>query len=89
LSASVGGGIDGVPVQDLVNGDDANFRRPGYSAALDLGLDLTRGSNTFTFNIPIRAHADRRGNLYDRSVDVAGGGNLAKYEIFASYSHRF
>jgi hypothetical protein len=76
-------------VQDLINGGDANFRRPGYSAALDLGLDLTRGSNTFTFNIPIRAHADRRGNLYDRSVDVAGGGNLAKYEIFASYSHRF
>jgi hypothetical protein len=89
LSASVGGRLDGVPVQDLINGGDANFRRPGYSAALDLGLDLTRGSNTFTFNIPIRAHADRRANLYDRTVDVAGGGNLAKYQIFASYSHRF
>ena len=89
LSLSLGGRVDGVPVQDLVNGGDDNFRRPGYGAFVDFGLDLTRGRNTFTLNLPIRAHADRRANLYDREVEIAGGGNLAKFEVLASYSHRF
>jgi hypothetical protein len=89
LSVSLGGRIDGVPVQDLVNGGDANFRRPGYSAFVDPGVDLTRGSNTFTLNIPVRVKADRRANLHDREVDKGGGGNLAKFLIFAGYTHRF
>jgi hypothetical protein len=89
LSASLGGRLDGVPVEDLVSGGDANFRRPGYSVFVDFGLDLSRGSNTFTLNVPVRAHADRRANLYDRIVDVQGGGNLAKFQVLASYTHRF
>ena len=89
LSLSVGGRVDGVPVQDLVNGGDDNFRRPGFGAFVDLGVDLSRGSNTFTLNVPVRAHADRRANLYDRQVDIAGGGNLARFQILASYTHRF
>jgi hypothetical protein len=89
LSASFGGRLDGVPVQDLVNGGDANFRRPGYSVFLDPGVDLSRGSNTFTLNIPVRVHADRRANLYDRVLAVQGGGNLAKFQVLASYTHRF
>jgi hypothetical protein len=89
LSVSLGGRIDGVPVEDLVNGGDANFRRPGYSAFVDPGLDLTRGSNTFTLNVPVRVHADRRANLRDRVVNVNGGGNLAKIFVFAGYTHRF
>ena len=89
LSLSVGGRLDGVPVQDLINGGDDNFRRPGYSGFVDLGLDLSRGSNSFTLNVPIRAHADRRANLYDRAVDIGGGGNLAKFQVLAGYSHRF
>jgi hypothetical protein len=89
LSASLGGRLDGVPVGDLVNGGDANFRRPGYSVFIDPGFDLSRGSNTFTLNVPVRAYADRRANLYDRIVDVQGGGNLAKFQVLASYTHRF
>jgi hypothetical protein len=89
FSASLGGRLDGVPVQDLVSGGDVNFRRPGYSVFVDLGLDLSRGANTFTLNVPVRAHADRRANLYDRIVDVQGGGNLAKFQVLASYTHRF
>lgn len=89
LSASLGGRLDGVPVEDLVNGGDANFRRPGFSVFVDPGLDLTRGSNTFTVNVPLRLHADRRANLYDRIVNVQGGGNLAKWQLLAGYSHRF
>ena len=72
LSVSLGGRIDGVPVEDLVNGGDANFRRPGYSAFVDPGLDLSRGSNTFTLNVPVRVYADRRANLCDRAVTGSG-----------------
>ncbi len=64
LSTTIGGRIDGVPVQDVINGGDDNFRRPGYDAFLDLGLDLARGPNTFTVNVPVRFMADRRANLY-------------------------
>jgi hypothetical protein len=89
LSASLGGRIDGVPVKDLINGGDANFRRPGYGAFVDFGLDLSRGSNTFTLNVPVRVYADRRANVYDRIINVQGGGNLAKFQVFAGYAHRF
>lgn len=89
LSASLGGRLDGVPVEDLVNGGDAHFRRPGYSIFVDPGFDLSRGSNTFTVNLPLRVHADRRANVYDRAIDVQGGGNLAKWQILAGYTHRF
>jgi len=89
LSVSLGGRVDGVPLQDVINGGDANFRRPGYSAFVDPGVDLTLGSNTFTLNVPVRAHADRRANLHDRAVNIAGGGNLAKFLVFAGYTHRF
>jgi hypothetical protein len=89
LSASIGGRIDAVPVEDLVNGGDNHFRRPGYGAYLDLGVGLSRGANTFSLNVPVRVHADRRANLYDRAVDIPGGGNLAKFQVLASYTHRF
>jgi hypothetical protein len=89
LSASLGGRLDGVPVQDLVNGGDANFRRPGYTVFVDSGLELSRGSNTFSLNVPVRAYADRRANLYDRIINVQGGGNLAKFQVLAGYAHRF
>jgi hypothetical protein len=89
LSASLGGRLDGVPVGDLVNGGDANFRRPGYSIFVDPGLELSRGANTFSLNVPVRAHGDRRANLYDRIVNVQGGGNLAKWQVLAGYAHRF
>jgi hypothetical protein len=89
LSASLGGRLDGVPVEDLVSGGDANFRRPGYSVFVDPGLELSRGSNTFSLNVPVRAYADRRANLYDRVVNVQGGGNLAKWQVLAGYTHRF
>jgi hypothetical protein len=89
LSASFGGRLDGVPVEDLVNGGDVNFRRPGYSVFIDPGFDLSRGSNTFTVNVPVRVHADRRANLYDRAVNIQGGGNLAKWQVLAGYTRRF
>jgi hypothetical protein len=89
LSLSLGGRFDGVPVGDLVNGGDDNFRRPGYAAFVDPGLDLSLGSNTFTLNVPVRVHADRRANLRDRVMNVNGGGNLAKIFIFAGYTYRF
>jgi hypothetical protein len=89
LSAILGARLDGVPVEDLVNGGDANFRRPGYSVFVDPGVDLSLGANTFSLNIPVRVHADRRANLYDRIIAKHGGGNLAKYQMLVSYTHRF
>jgi len=89
LSTTIGARLDGVPVQDVINGGDDNFRRPGYDAFLELGLDLARGSNTFSLSVPVRVDADRRANMIDRQLGTQGGGNLAKFEVFASYTHAF
>lgn len=89
LSASLGSRLDGVPVEDLINGGDANFRIPGYSIFVDPGIDLSLGANTFTLNIPVRAYADRRANVYDRLTNFQGGGNLTKWQLLAGYTHRF
>ena len=89
LSVSLGARLDGVPVQDLVSGGDQNFRRPGFSVLVDPGLDWSRGRSSFILNVPVRAHGDRRANLYDRVIDYGGGGNLAKFEVFAGYGYRF
>ena len=56
---------------------------------LDPGFDISRGSNTFTLNLPVRLDADRRANVYDRLTNFQGGGNLAKWQVLASYTHRF
>jgi hypothetical protein len=89
LSASLGGRLDGVPVGDFINGGDENFRRPGYTVFTDPGIDLSLGRNTFTINIPVRVYADRRANLVDRLDGIQRGGNLAKWQVLAGYTHRF
>jgi hypothetical protein len=89
LSATLGGRIDGVPVKDVINGGDTNFRRPGYDAFLDLGLDLLQGTNTFTLNVPVRVKANRKANLIDQQLGIPGGGNLAQFELFLGYTHWF
>ena len=45
VSVSVGARIDGIPVRDVVGGNDG-FRRPGYSIYLDPGLAVVRGRGT-------------------------------------------
>jgi hypothetical protein len=89
LSTNLGARIDGITKRDVIGGGDDYFRRPGYTLFLDPGVALRRGPNEFALNIPIRVHQNFPQSLIDKKVGFPGGGDLADYLIFASYTRRF
>lgn len=88
LSVSLGGRIDGIPIQDLF-GNSIGFRRPAIVGYVDPGLVLTLGRGEFTLNVPVRIWADFRASLYDKQSGAVGGGDLAKVLVFVGYTQRF
>ncbi len=89
LSASLGLRIDGIPMGDLMGGEDAYFRRPGYSLYVDPGIALRRGSNEVILNVPVLIARDFRRSPIDQDLNRPGGGDLADYLIFVGYNRRF
>jgi hypothetical protein len=94
LEVSAGGRIDGVPVHDLVGGGDDSFRRPGYAmyvepaVALRLSRPLSPRGSTFTLGVPIRVNQNRLPSALDAANGRAGGGDFAKFLVFAGYAKR-
>jgi hypothetical protein len=88
LTAGLSGRVDGIPTRDLVGRSDG-FRRPVVLGYLEPSLILTRGRSTVTLNAPLRIYEDFRPSLIDRQLGSAGGGDLARYLLFAGYQVRF
>ena len=89
LSLSLGGRLDGIPVRDLVGGGENAFRRPAVVAYVEPGVAWARGNSTFTLSLPVRVFYDFRASLIDQQrIGRPGGGDLAKYLLFASYTIR-
>ena len=86
ISTSLGVRVNGITVRDLIGGGDDGFRRPGYTLYLDPGLSFAFGQEALTLSVPV-------GLTYDFKHDVTptheGGGDFARFLIFASYSRRF
>lgn len=96
LSLSLGGRVDGVPVRDLIGGNDTSFRRPGYVIYAEPAISFTRArspfshtGSTFTLSVPIALDQNRKASTYDISHDKHGGGDFARYLVFFGYSRRF
>jgi len=90
LSLSLGGRLDGIPKQDLFGGGDGAFRRPAIEVYVDPGIGLSYGPDTFSLNVPVRVYYDFRASLLDaEKINRPAGGDLAKFLIFAGYTHRF
>jgi hypothetical protein len=89
LSMSIGPRIDGIPKRDLIGGGDNNFRRPGYSLFVDPGMTFSYKQYTFSLNLPVRFHQEFKRSFADVHNNRVGGGDLAKYLVFAGYSVRF
>jgi hypothetical protein len=88
LAVSLSGRIDGIPTRDLAGHSDG-FRRPVVLGYLEPSLTLTRGRSTVTLSAPARIYEDFRPSLVDRQLGSAGGGDLARYLLFAGYQARF
>jgi len=88
LSVSLGGRIQGIPVHDLVGGDEG-WRTSGYSIAIEPGLYYSRGKNTFSLTTPVALYRDRTENVYEKATRQQPFGGFYDYLIIASYSRRF
>lgn len=88
LAAGLSGRIDGIPIRDLVGRSDG-FRRPVVLGYVEPSLTLTRSRTSVTLSAPVRVYEDFRPSLIDRQLGSAGGGDLARYLLFAGYQVRF
>jgi thiol-disulfide isomerase/thioredoxin len=84
LSVSLAARMEGVPVRDLVGGNEG-FRRPGYAIFLEPGISYTRGPHTFSFSAPVAVQRNLQ--------QVVGGyqpdGTFADHILLMGYSYRF
>ncbi|WPP51450.1 transporter [Catalinimonas niigatensis] len=94
LSVSAGARIEGVPVKDLVGGNDG-FRRPGYVVSIEPGVNYMTGKNNFNLNVPIALHRNRLQSVTDKEMEQRlgiprhGDAAFADYLISFSYARRF
>jgi hypothetical protein len=90
LSFTLGGRIDGVPVQDAIGGSDG-FRRAGYAIYVDPGLNWVFGNNTLSVNVPVAVERNLEASQYldNGIVKTSAGGAFADFIVVAAYSRRF
>ena len=88
VSLSMGGRIEGVPPKDLF-GKSNGFRRPGYSIAIEPGVNFVRGNDIWTLSVPIAVKRNRQRSVSDLIVGGHGDAAFADYLITVGYSRRF
>lgn len=89
FGASLGGRVEGVPVEDLVGGSDG-FRRPGYAVSVEPGVSYSRGAHTFSLQVPIAEYRNRTRSVPDRLVPGRhGDAAFADYLILIGYWRKF
>ena len=86
---SLGGRMEGVPVEDLI-GDSDGFRRPGYALSVEPGLSYTRGPHAFSLAVPIAVHRNRQRSVPDRlEPGRVGDAAFADYIVMLGYWKKF
>lgn len=89
LGVSLGGRIEGVPVEDLI-GDSDGFRRPGYAVSVEPGLSYTSGPYTFALSVPVALYRNRQRSVPDRLVPGRhGDAAFADYVVLLGYGRKF
>ena len=103
LSISLAARLEGVPVEDILGGSEG-FRRPGFAASIDPGIQWMKGRYTFNLNVPFAFYRNREQSLADQQAqayrranvsagqtnnDVHGDAAFADYVVTASFSVRF
>lgn len=89
LGVSLGGRLEGVPVEDLI-GDSDGFRRPGYAVSVEPGLSYTSGPYTFALSVPVALYRNRLRSVPDRLVPGRhGDAAFADYVVLLGYGRKF
>lgn len=89
LSLSLGGRMEGVPVEDLIGGS-LGYRRPGYAVSIEPGVNWAYKKLSFNLTVPIAVERNRE-RSYIEIVENRPGGDaaFADYIITSSVSYRF
>jgi hypothetical protein len=95
LALSLGGRVEGVPVEDALGGSNG-FRRPGYTIAIEPGITLMKGRFSAAVYAPVALYRNRQASVADKRWDqIVGGGTtggdaaFADFVITASIGYRF
>lgn len=95
LALTLGGRVEGVPVEDAL-GDSDGFRRPGYTVSIEPGLTLMKGRLSAAIYAPVALYRNRQPSVADKRWDeIVGGGTtggdaaFADFVITTSISYRF
>jgi hypothetical protein len=76
---------EGLPRYDLIGGSHG-FRRPGVEMFIEPGVSYAKGSQIYSFQMPIGYYRNRFPDPY---TDAAGDATFPKYIFLASYGYRF
>jgi hypothetical protein len=84
LTLSLGGRIEGVPVNDLIGGSEG-FRRPGYAVSIEPGLLKSFNSWAINLYAPVAIYRNRLQSVPDKQRTAATGVYTQGDAAFADY----
>ncbi|HEX4964937.1 MAG TPA: hypothetical protein VF173_29270 [Thermoanaerobaculia bacterium] len=89
FGVSLGGRVEGVPVEDAIGGSDG-FRRPGYAVSIEPAVSYSHGAHTFSLAVPYAEYRNRQRSVADRLVPGRhGDAAFADYIILLGYWRKF
>lgn len=88
LSAGLGMRIEGVPVRDIIGGDEG-FRRPGFAISVEPQLVYAIGKDIFSLAVPINWICNRQRSVADQRAGGHGDAAFADYLILVGWARRF
>lgn len=94
FSSSFGVRYEGVPVKDLIGGNEG-FRRPGNVLSVDPGVSFMKNNFTLNLNVPFAVHRNRPQSVTDKQTEELtgnprnGDAAFADYVINLAVSYRF
>jgi hypothetical protein len=85
LSASLGGRVEGIPVEDLLGGS-LGFRRPGYIVSIEPGLVYQMKKTLLFATVPVAMIRNRTQSVTDKENSEISGTYKHGDAAFADYS---
>lgn len=84
ISGSLGARYEGVPVKDLIGGNEG-FRRPGNVLSIDPGIAFMKDNFSLNLNVPFAVRRDRPQSVTDKQTEEATGNPRNGDAAFADY----
>lgn len=94
ISTSLGARYEGVPVKDLIGGNEG-FRRPGNVLSIDPGIAFMKDNFAVNLNVPFAVRRERPQSVTDKQTEELtgnprnGDAAFADYLINVGVSYRF